>query len=54
MRLFQKRKALIPEAQGAYFGSTRRLSRKHEALIPEAQGAYLIIFRQFPFSEGTI
>ena len=54
MRLFQKRRALISEAQGAYLGSARRLSRKHEALISEAQGAYLRIFRQFPFSEGTI
>ena len=54
MRLFQKRKALIPEAQGAYLGSTRRLFRKRKALISEARGAYLIIFRQFPFSEGTI
>ena len=36
----RKHEALIPEAQGAYLGSTRRLFRKHGALIPEALGAY--------------
>ena len=39
--LFKKHRALIPEARGAYLGSTGRLFRKHEALISKARVAYL-------------
>ena len=38
--ILRKHKALISEAQGAYFGSTGRLFWKRKVLIPEAQGAY--------------
>ena len=39
-RFHVKRRAVIPEAQGAYFGSARLLFRKSWCLIPEAPGAY--------------